>query len=210
MNTKRRKELSGVQKSRLCTVKKDDRICMKPVTDMHHCIIPKNKRFKEWVKEQDDWNLQPTCDDCNRWTRDADRMENRMHWLHVMVAFKGLRFIEERLDSAPQKMQLFNEHWISAKSEIKHMRKVARTDTNQKHIVQGLRDVGATVLHTHQRGSGAPDIIVGYRGRNFMFEIKSDENATLTPDEQDFIDAWRGDMMIVYSLEDALMFIGAI
>ena len=52
------------------------------------------------------------------------------------------------------------------------MRIKARVDSNQKDIVSQLRKIGCSVLHTHQLGKGAPDIIVGYDLRNYLVEIK--------------------------------------
>ena len=74
------------------------------------------------------------------------------------------------------------------------MRKKARVDANQKEIVQQLRKLGVSVLHTHQLGRGAPDLVLGYRNDNFLVELK-DGNKTksqqkLTPDEIEFQEKW--------------------
>jgi Holliday junction resolvase len=88
------------------------------------------------------------------------------------------------------------------------MRKKARVDANQKEIVQQLRKIGISVLHTHQLGRGAPDIILGYRNENFMIELK-DGNKTksqqkLTPDEIEFQAKWQGNYAVCNSLEQIL------
>jgi Holliday junction resolvase len=72
----------------------------------------------------------------------------------------------------------------------------ARVDSNQKKIVSELRELGCSILHTHQLGKGAPDIIVGYNGNNYLIEIK-DGNKTLsqqklTKDELHFQSNWKG------------------
>lgn len=76
------------------------------------------------------------------------------------------------------------------------MRKKARVDANQKEIVQELRKRGISVLHTHQLGKGAPDIIVGYMNSNYLIELKdgnkSKSQQRLTKDELDFSLKWRG------------------
>jgi len=51
------------------------------------------------------------------------------------------------------------------------MRRAARTDSNHQDIVKSLRDIGCTVLNTHQL-KNAFDILVGYRGNLFIVEIK--------------------------------------
>ena len=56
-------------------------------------------------------------------------------------------------------------------------RRAAKVDLNQKEIVKHFRSLGATVAHTHMIGQGYPDITVGYRGTNYMVEIKTDESS---------------------------------
>lgn len=50
----------------------------------------------------------------------------------------------------------------------------AKVDVNQPKIVKALRRVGAVVLHTHTI-KNAFDILVGYKGKLFIMEIKNDE-----------------------------------
>lgn len=87
------------------------------------------------------------------------------------------------------------------------MRKVARIDANQRQIIQALRQAGATVQPIHQIGDGCPDLLVGFRGWNYLLEIKN--GSRLTPDESTWHDAWRGRVAVVASVEDALLAIGA-
>ena len=88
-----------------------------------------------------------------------------------------------------------------------------RVDRNHKEIVRGLRAVGATVRSTADIGQGFPDIAVGFRRQNWLFEIKDLEKPPsqrrLTPDEQAFHEGWQGQVCIVYTLSDALRAIGA-
>lgn len=79
-----------------------------------------------------------------------------------------------------------------------------RVDANQPAIVKALRDAGATVVHLHMVGSGCPDILVGYRGVNYLMEIKRTPRSHLTPDEVEFLSNWRGAMWIVTSPEQAV------
>jgi Holliday junction resolvase len=91
------------------------------------------------------------------------------------------------------------------------MRKKARVDANQKEIVQQLRKRGISVLHTHQLGKGAPDIIVGYMNYNYLIEIKdgnkSKSQQKLTPDELEFASKWGGNYAVCNSLEQILQLI---
>lgn len=87
-----------------------------------------------------------------------------------------------------------------------------RVDRNQKSIVEALRDIGATVWHTHEAGKGAPDIVVGYNNgkerRNYLFEIKDPEQPPskrrLTDDEEIFHENWKGQVDVIHSAEEAL------
>jgi len=51
------------------------------------------------------------------------------------------------------------------------MRRAAKVDGNQQEIVKALRQAGATVLITSQL-KNAFDILVGFRGKLFIIEIK--------------------------------------
>jgi hypothetical protein len=93
------------------------------------------------------------------------------------------------------------------------MRRAARVDRNQKEIIEALRGIGATVQPLHMVGSGCPDILVGYRGKNYLFEIKDGEltesRVRLTTQEKDWHDRWRGNANIVYRAGDAIEIITA-
>lgn len=90
----------------------------------------------------------------------------------------------------------------------------SKVDANQAAIVAELRQVGASVLHLHTLGKGAPDLLVGFRGVNFLVEIKDGDKPPsaqkLTPDEQRFHDNWRGQRVVVRTADEALRTIGAI
>lgn len=82
-----------------------------------------------------------------------------------------------------------------------------RVDANQKQIVAALRKIpGVTVHLTHMVADGFPDIVVGYKGRNYLFEIKDGSKPPsaqkLTPDEQVFHDTWKGQVNIATCFDD--------
>ena len=85
------------------------------------------------------------------------------------------------------------------------MRRKARKDLNQDSIVASLRGVGATVYVTNN--PALPDLVVGYRGRNFLLEVKGDKGR-LTPDQVEFFDTWRGQAEVVHNEKEALLTIG--
>jgi len=85
-----------------------------------------------------------------------------------------------------------------------------KIDLNHNEIVKALRAVGATVLSLATIGSGCPDILVGFRGDNFLMEIKS-ERGKLNQAQVDWHTHWRGSKVrVVRSIEEALIEIGCI
>ncbi len=92
------------------------------------------------------------------------------------------------------------------------MRRAARVDRNQAEIVRVLRAIGASVQHLHSVGKGCPDLLVGYQGINYLFEIKDGtkprSQRKLTPDEVEFFMSWRGRAYIVDSVHQALVILG--
>lgn len=82
-----------------------------------------------------------------------------------------------------------------------------RVDDNQKEIVTELREIGATVQHLHTIGKGCPDILVGFGGRNYLFEIKDPSKppsqTKLTPAELKWSLDWTGQYNIIYNITDA-------
>ena len=86
---------------------------------------------------------------------------------------------------------------------------VARVDANQPAVVAALRGIGASVLHLHTLPN-CFDILVGYRKRNFIMEIKASEKEALTPGEAKFRDEWRGGTYhIVYTPDEAIAIVTA-
>jgi hypothetical protein len=102
------------------------------------------------------------------------------------------------------------------------MRQISKVDANQRAIVEALRSAGCSVLHTHQLGKGAPDLLIGHSRPcpgcqssipfNYLLEIKDGEKSPskqrLTPDEQAFFDGWRGQVEVAASIEEALRIVG--
>ena len=79
-----------------------------------------------------------------------------------------------------------------------------RVDDNQTKIVKELRAEGMTVQHLHGVHGGCPDIVVGYKGKNYMFEIKRDKAAKLTPDQVIWHHNWQGQVTIITTSEEAI------
>lgn len=108
------------------------------------------------------------------------------------------------------------------------MYRAARTDANQSPIVEILRRTGRSVAITSALGNGFPDLVVGWRGQCcdhqcqgpehlrgrlcLPMEIKDGELAPsrqkLTPDEANFHAQWRGPIVIVRTMIEALRMAG--
>ena len=92
------------------------------------------------------------------------------------------------------------------------MRKFARVDDNHAEIAAALRQVGCSVQSLASLGNGCPDLLVGTHKANFLLEIKdgrkSPSKRRLTPDEKDWHEAWRGQVCVVESVNDALKAVG--
>ena len=88
------------------------------------------------------------------------------------------------------------------------MRARGRVDANQRDIVAALRWAGASVQPLSSVGGGCPDILIGWRGRNIVAELKdgSKEPARrrLTADEAEWHRTWQGQVAVVESVGEAL------
>lgn len=81
-------------------------LCGDPAVDNDHALFPKpsgkrnTKVWKDFLEH--DFNKQPACADCNRWTRKADRSESRSAHVERMMALDPAAF-KEWLDTYPGK-----------------------------------------------------------------------------------------------------------
>lgn len=78
-----------------------------------------------------------------------------------------------------------------------------KVDSNQTKVVKALREFGCSVQHLHAVGRGCPDIVVGYKDRNYLLEIKDGEKK-LTPDQVIWHYDWKGQVEVVTSPEQAI------
>ena len=81
-----------------------------------------------------------------------------------------------------------------------------RVDNNQREIVAAIRKFGGTVQHLHHVGKGCPDILVGFRGQNWLFEVKT-AAGKLTRDQVGWHEDWRGQVEVIRSVEDVIRFL---
>jgi len=88
-----------------------------------------------------------------------------------------------------------------------------RADANQAQIVKKLRDMGATVVILSQVGGGCPDLLCGFQGRNYVFEVKTPQAArkknpfgksVLSDRQVKWFLLWKGHANIIRSFEEAV------
>jgi len=90
---------------------------------------------------------------------------------------------------------------------------VRKTDANHKTILTFLHHIPAlSVFSAHSIGKGFPDIVVGYKGLNYLFEIK-DGNKTksqkqLTTAQKEFHKQWFGQINVVENVNEILFILG--
>jgi hypothetical protein len=81
------------------------------------------------------------------------------------------------------------------------VRRAAKVDANQKAVIDALKRIGCDVYSI-----GLPvDLVVGYRAKNFLVEVKNPLGRNrLTQEQKDFISSWRGQVRVVRSADEAI------
>lgn len=87
------------------------------------------------------------------------------------------------------------------------MRRAGKVDSNQAKVVAYLRGLGMTVQPLSAVGQGVPDLLVGFRGMNFLVEVKDGERfpseRVLTKMQQEWHAMWGGSVIVATSAEEA-------
>ena len=90
-------------------------------------------------------------------------------------------------------------------------RYAARADANQTEVIAALRGIGAQVESLHRVGGGVPDLLVGWRGKNLLLEVKDGEKSpskrNLTAYQDDWFRTWEGQATVVTSAKEALEYV---
>jgi hypothetical protein len=94
------------------------------------------------------------------------------------------------------------------------MRRAAKVDRNQAEIVAALRAVGATVQPLHAVGAGCPDLLVGFRGVNYLMEVKDWQapasDRQLNARQVEWHGGWKGSVAKVETVGAALAVIASV
>jgi hypothetical protein len=89
-----------------------------------------------------------------------------------------------------------------------NMRNAAKVDANQAEIIETAEGIGAVATSLHRYGRGVPDLLISYRGRWFLVEVKT-ETGTLTKAEKEFIEKhWNAKVYIVRNSQQLLDALG--
>jgi hypothetical protein len=87
------------------------------------------------------------------------------------------------------------------------IRRAARVDANQAQVISALRAAGAYVYII----SLPVDLLVGYKGKTYLVEIKDGPKKTLTRLQQDFFGNWcGGGLHRINNADEALNMIGLV
>lgn len=82
----------------------------------------------------------------------------------------------------------------------------ARRDQNEDGIKRMLDEIGATWLEINS--PGAPDLLVGWRQENWLFEVKTPKGK-VRDNQTDWHEWWRGaPVHVVRSVDDVLRVLG--
>ena len=79
----------------------------------------------------------------------------------------------------------------------------ARVDVNQSEIVKALRAIPSLSVSLNH-----DDILVGYKGRTYWFEIKESPKSNIQPSQINLTENWKGHYKIVWSLDMILADMG--
>ena len=82
---------------------------------------------------------------------------------------------------------------------MRHRGRANKRDTNEPEIIKALEKIGCSVY----RIDDPCDLIVGYRARNFLVEVKS-KTGKPTDDQGTFAAEWNGQYRIVRTVDEAL------
>jgi len=93
--------------------------------------------------------------------------------------------------------------------EVAAVRRAAKVDDNQEQLVYELRQLGYSVQSIATVGKGCPDLLVGRRNRNWLFEVKDPAKwpsaRALTKDEVEWHAFWKGQVTTIETVEQALV-----
>ena len=83
-----------------------------------------------------------------------------------------------------------------------------RADGNQEKLLKELRKIPGLSVQVVGHLIDQYDLVVGMRGRSYLFELKSNEKAKLRESQKNFSRIWTGHWERVETLADIMIAIG--
>lgn len=80
---------------------------------------------------------------------------------------------------------------------------VPSTDKNQLEIVKALRKIPGVTVRTEM-----DDLLVGYKKRNYWFELKESPKSNVQPSQYKLLKEWTGAYAFAFTVDDILEDIG--
>ena len=83
---------------------------------------------------------------------------------------------------------------------------MSKSDHNAREIVEALRKIGAVVwfIEAAYGRAGLPDLLVGYKGRTYLLEVKM-RKGRVSDEQRKFFETWPGGTAaIVHDVDEAL------
>jgi len=81
-----------------------------------------------------------------------------------------------------------------------------KVDANHAEVRDGIRDAlpGCTIFDAAGAGDGFPDLVVGWRGMNFLLEVKPKGKKLRGVKQCEFHKNWQGQTAVVHSAAEGL------
>ncbi len=96
----------------------------------------------------------------------------------------------------------------SALSVASMSARYGHVDKNQAALVVVFEQLGCSVLNCVRVGSGFPDLIIGYRGHDYLVEVKNPTNAYgkrgLNGNQKRWSDTWPSPVFVVRTEDDVI------
>jgi hypothetical protein len=91
------------------------------------------------------------------------------------------------------------------------MRYAARADKNQPEILDAATKIGATYELIRSVHGGCPDALIGFQGRNYLWEIKVPKEGRLSEIQKVWRDDWSGGKpFVIKTVDDVILWAGLV
>ena len=86
-----------------------------------------------------------------------------------------------------------------------------RSDANENEIVRAFEKCGCSVERIRSLRGGCPDLLVGFRGRTLLVEVKVPKTGSLSETQRKWREGWKGSKpFVIKSVDDVVSFVSLI